>query len=469
MKPKKPIQHVTIFIILISITACTFFNSPQPPDLKKSDIPKHYLIDISKQGPDFFKGLEAFHDKHLTALINQAIHSNFSLMSARATYLQTKAQAQMIHALGYPQINGSFEPSISKSRVENKGTGDWTNLFSLGMMSSFEIDFWGKIRAQKKSAQFSFDAVRWDYQTAMISLISELTLCWIDIISQNIKYELLETQLATNRTYLKLIEMRFQKGMVSALDLYQQQQVVESILSQLPLIQAQKQLKINHMTLLCGATSSSKISITRNELPELDSLPVSGVPSDLLSNRPDIQASWHRLMASYQDVQVAKANQLPSLSLGASGNFQSDKMGDLFNFWLVRLTANLTGPLFDAGQRKAQTQTKKAKASGYLSQYRQTVYTAIKEVEDALVQEHYQIKHLEALKKEYQTAQKALDEARNRYNRGVSSYLPVLTHNLSVQKLERALVENEAQRIRYRVYLYRALGGKLPKELFVFQ
>jgi NodT family efflux transporter outer membrane factor (OMF) lipoprotein len=461
----KIIKIIGICLSLVSLFSCSFFEKIEYEAIKYNEIPKKYSIDVSDKKSDLFLGMKAFDDKELNSLIHQAIQNNLTLESTYAKYMQTKAQSSIVASLQYPHLNASFEPSTTKGRSLDTGTSSWKNNFSLGMMSSFEIDFWGKIRAQKKSAQYELTAAELDYQTAIISLISEISLCWLEIISQHIQQELLQEQLTTNRTYLKLIRLRFQKGMVGSLDVYQQQQVVASTLSQIPLIEAQKRLQYNQMAFLCG-TPQMNLSITRKQFSNLKSVPSAGVPSHLLNNRPDIRASWNRLQASYQNVWTAKASQLPSLTLSASGNFESEKIANLFDAWFVRLAGQLTSPIFDAGRLQAETDYAKAKSYAQMIQYRNTVFNAIREVEDALVQTQQQKVHIEALKQEHTIAQMALDEARNRYQKGLNDYLPVLTHMLTVQRLDRELIQQQTKYFQYYIYLFRALGGRLPSSMY---
>jgi NodT family efflux transporter outer membrane factor (OMF) lipoprotein len=463
----KKIKLFNILMLLLSLNACSFFKEIDTKVFKDYEIPEKYTIkDANKKPEFFFEGIQAFNDSELNNLIHRAIKNNLTLEGTRAQFMQAKAQASLVGAAQYPHLNVNFEPSISKKRSVDTGTQSWKSNFSLGMMSSFEIDFWGKIRAQKKSAQYALTAAELDYQTAMISTISEICLCWIDILAQRMQQELLQKQLATNRMYLKLIRLRFQKGMVASLDLYQQQQVMASILSQIPLIQAQECLRYNQMAILCGVPPQTKLKITRNQFPLLKHSPSTGVPSDLLTNRPDIRASWNRLQASYQNVWISKANQLPSLTLSVTGTLGSEKISNLMDAWLISLAGQLATPIFDAGRLRAETQKTKAKAYEQMLQYRNTVFNAIKEVEDALIQTQQQKMHIQALQEEHNIAQKALDEARNRYQKGLNDYLPVLTHILTVQRLDRELIQQRAKYFQYFIYLYRALGGKLPSSMY---
>jgi len=452
--------NLSVLSLILCFTGCSFFNKKQIEPFKSGQIPYSYSIQNSIKKPETSWWL-SFQNNELNNLIDNALTNNFSLESSWARLMQAKAQVIAAGSSQYPGLNLNFNPMVSKKKDQVNGTGSWIKDISLGVMSSFEIDFWGKIKAKKKAANFEFNAASMDYNTAVISLISEVVLCWIDIISEKMKKELLDEQLKTNQTYLKLIQIRFQKGLASSIDIYQQQQVVESIISQMPLVEANERLNLNNINILCGKPPQSSISFNTKKLPKLQGIPLSGLPSDLLKNRPDIKAAWNRLQAANENLWSAKADQLPSLTLSGYGSFQSDSFSSLFESWLIRLSSDLTAPIFDGSRRKAETDKACAKLNEQLMQYKNIVYNALNEVENALILIKQQEIHVSALKQERNTAQKALDEAINRYEKGLIDYLPVLTQILSVQKLEREIIIQETQYLHYRVQLCRSLGSGL--------
>jgi outer membrane protein TolC len=188
-------------------------------------------------------------------------------------------------------------------------------------------------------------------------------------------------------------------------------------------------------------------------------VPDVGLPADLLGNRPDVRAAGIRLRSSQWQVSAARANRLPALRLTAGGGYGAENLDRLFDNWILTLAGNLTAPIFDGGRRAAEVDRTRAKADENLSAYRLAVLTAVKEVEDALVAESKQRQHLEALKLQREAAGRALEEAGQRYRKGIQDYLPVLTQLLAVQGLDRDLIRQETQLLVERVALYRALGG----------
>jgi NodT family efflux transporter outer membrane factor (OMF) lipoprotein len=282
---------------------------------------------------------------------------------------------------------------------------------------------------------------------------------WVEIIASRRQLQLLAEQLEINRTFLELVELRFEKGIVSALDVYQQRQVVASVEAEIPLVEATEQLRRHELALLLGKPAGTIIEIRQSGLPPLSPLPALGLPAELLAARPDVRAAGLRLQAADWQVAEARANRLPALRLTAGASYGAAELDLLFENWLLNLAANLTAPLFDGGRLAAAVDRQWALAAENLATYRETVLIAVKEVEDALVREAKQHQHLAALQRQIEVAGKALEQAVERYRKGLNDYLPVLTQLASTQRLARDQITQQTALIRYRIALHRALGG----------
>jgi outer membrane protein TolC len=188
-------------------------------------------------------------------------------------------------------------------------------------------------------------------------------------------------------------------------------------------------------------------------------LPVAGLPADLLAKRPDVRAAGLRLKGADWSVAAAKADRLPSLTLSAEAALSSANLGLLLNNWLATLAAAITGPVFDGGYRKAEVERTRARAEQMLAEYGQVVLEAIQEVEDGLANEFHQREYLDRLSEELAAARQAQVQAQLHYVKGATDYLSVLTETLSAQALERTLVREKADLVKYRVALHRVLGG----------
>ena len=465
---KKRTYFLTTFFLMISLTTSCVPFTPHVRNNPEGDLPTTFSL-YGEGGEKPEKWWESFNDSDLNALIEKAFAGNPSLKETWARLAQARARAVQAGADLYPDLTLNAGGARSRQRVDG-GVGTQHSVqtnadYSIGLSSRYELDLWGKIRSEREAALLEVSATREDVNTAAMSLAAEVTERWLRIISQRMQNTLLKRQLEANETYLELVELRYRKGMVSALDIYQQRQIVAKIQAQLPLVEAQEQLLLHELAVLLGKPPQSSLEIGLNALPALEKIPSMGLPADLLANRPDVRAAGLRLRSAYWDVSTARANRLPSINLTGGLSYGSGQLDLLFNNWVLSLASSLTAPIFDGKRRVAEVDRTQAVVEQNLAVYRDTVLTAIKEVEDALVSESKEQEHITALKQQMEAAQKALDEARTRYLKGIADYLPVLTQLLSVQGLEQDLIKQQTQLILYRVGLYRALGGTWTKDL----
>jgi NodT family efflux transporter outer membrane factor (OMF) lipoprotein len=384
---------------------------------------------------------------------------------AWARLRQVGATAVQVGANRFPDLEASGAAEVNRRRSASTFEGSGGNdLYSAGLVSSYEVDLWGRVASQRQAALLDVGASQADLYTAMVTVAAEVADRWVRIIAQRLQRQLLEKQLANNQTFLELIELRFRKAMVSALDVYQQRQTVEGVRARIPLVEAELQLLTHELAVLVGRLPRSDLGLSQMDIPQIGQLPPVGLPADLLAARPDVQAAGMRLTAAQWQVAAARANRLPALRLTAGAQYGRSELDLLFDTWLLSLAANLTAPIFDGGRRAAEVDRTRAKVDENLWFYRQAVVFAIKEVEDAMVSETRQREHIRGLEAVQAASSQGLEEAIGRYRSGLSDYLPVLTQLLVVQDLERDLINQRTLLIRYRVGLYRALGGDWTTE-----
>jgi NodT family efflux transporter outer membrane factor (OMF) lipoprotein len=449
---------INLIVILLLAASCAPFK-PQERQSPEGGLPRTFSLYTSESEPEV-RWWEEFNDPDLNALITEALSDNLTLKEAWSRLVQSRALAVQAGAALYPDLTGTGEADYSRQRSDNGSRNTISNEdYSLGVISSYELDLWGRIRAGRESALLEVTAAREDLNTAATTLAAEVANRWVNIISQRMQKRLLERQLQTNLTLLELIELRFRMSMVSAVDVYQQKQVVEDIMAEIPLVEAEEQVLRHELALLLGKPPGTTLKISREDFPEPAEIPATGLPADLLSSRPDLRRAGMRLQAADWQVAAARANRLPAIRLTAGAQYGKGDVDVLFDNWLLNLAGNLTAPIFDGGRRAAEVDLRQALVDENLSAYRQAVLTAIKEVEDALVSETKQREHISALENVLGTARKALEEAGIRYRNGLSDYLPVLTQLLTVQGLERNLIQQQANLFNTRVSLYRSLGG----------
>lgn len=458
-------RMAVIAMMVLTLTACSPFKPAQRTS-PAGDLPRTYsLYQAGERTPD--KWWQALGDNELNNLVAAALGDNLTLAEAWARLKQARAGAVQAGAAMYPDLTFSGSSTQGRQRVDI-GSGASESVvesYSIGLASSYELDLWGRVRSEREATRLQVQASRRDYDSAAMSLAAEVVDRWVNIISQRLQNDLLNGQLKANLTYLELVELRYRKGMASALDVNQQRQVVEGVRAQLPLVEAQEQLLLHQLALLLGKPAKTRLTITRTDIPAPGPLPEAGLPADLLAARPDVRAAGLRLYAADWQVAAARANRLPAIKLTVQAAYSAGSLDVLFGNWLLTLAGNLAAPILDGGRRKAEVDRTRAVVDENLAVYRRVVLTAVKEVEDALVNEDRQLQHIAALQAQIEAARGALDQASERYLAGLNDYLPVLTQLLAVQQLEVSLIRQQAQLFIYRVNLHRALGGSWMADL----
>jgi len=448
--------------LVFGVSCCTLHEVGEVPD-PPVHIPQRFSETVKAAAPD--RWWEAFDDPELNSLIEQALAGNLELKGAWSRLDQAAALAVQAGAGLLPEVTAEANATRTRTDKPTARVKSTDNLFSLGLVASYEVDLWGRVRSLKGAAESDLRATREDLDAVAITLAASVGETWFALVEQRAQKNLLAEQVKVNETFLELTELRFSQGQASALDVYQQRQHLAATRSQFAPVEARLSVLRNQLDVLRGRPPLSESPADRDTLPELPPLPGTGLPADLLEQRPDLRAGYHRLYAADQRVAAAVADRLPALRLTGRAGYQDNISRDVFNNWVWSLAGNLAAPVFDAGRRKAEVRRAKAEVAGRLHEYGRLVLQAIQEVEDAMVQERQQRIFLADLDSQVALAQATLKEARARYMTGLSDYLPVLTALATLHKLERERLSAHQQLLSFRIQLCRALGGSWTKKI----
>jgi len=310
----------------------------------------------------------------------------------------------------------------------------------------------------RRAEVLEFEASVEDWLGARLLLSSAIAETYFEIKEQRRQLEVIQAQLEINRSLQKLTSLRFGQGQSSIVDVLQQQEQLEETQARVPQAEARIGQLEYALDVLLGRTPGGESLVNSSVLGRPPSLPAIGIPSQLLTRRPDLRAAQKRVLALDYDVGAAVANQLPSLVLGGSVDWRGDpSLGDEISSVFARLSA----PLFRAGELKAEVQFRKARLDDALAGYANRYLSALAEVETALLEERKFEERLELVEKQLYTAQRLLAESRNRFSQGLTDYLPVFTSLNIVQNLERDVVVARRSVLSARVGLHRALGGPI--------
>jgi NodT family efflux transporter outer membrane factor (OMF) lipoprotein len=400
---------------------------------------------------------KSFGSSELNRIVDQALGSNFTIQEALARLDQARAMSMEKRSLLLPVI--TLEAGASHRRTRNPGQGATLDTIALGPAASYEVELGGKITPKTLAGALTARASRSDLETAAMTLAAEVSNTWVDQLAAVNSLDLVKQQLATNTLLLELLELRFENALSTSLDVLQQQEAVAHVTAQIPPLEHEIKRLSNRLCLLQGRPPTHAPPVGNTDFPILTPLPATGIPADLLSKRPDIQAAGFRLMAGQWESRAEQAARLPSLNLTGTLGLQNSGLDTLFNSWILTLGANMAATVFDGGKKAAARDWAEAVVAEGLASYKRTVFTALVEVEDTLSEETHQRAWLAALHRELDAARLALGEATRRYQRGLITFLPLISEQLNVQNLEKSMIVQQAELIKARIALYRSLGG----------
>lgn len=448
--------------LLLLVAACSPFK-PDPRDLSMAPLPETFTM-YSDQEPDRGKWWKAYGNEELNAMVEEALAANFSIQVAWARLRQAGASSVQARSDRFPTLNGTGDYAHTSTYNGKTQRDSQSETYSVGLSAGYEVDLWGRVQAQAAAGNLDYMASREDLSTTAVSVAGEVVSRWLEIQTQRKKKRILEKQIEANQTYLELIELRFRNSIATALDVYQQRQNLASVKAKLPPIESSERILLHELALLMGRPAGG-VTVSDADLPDLPPLPGIGLPADLLAYRPDVRSAGLALASADWSVAEARANRLPSLNLTGYGEYSGTQLTNIFDTWTLGLAGSVVGPIFDGGYRKAAVEKARGVVDQRIAEYKETVFTAFKEVEDALTREVWQQKYIAALETQLEAARVSLREASSRYTQGLADYLPVLSALLSVQTLELSLADEYDNLLLYRVALHRALGGTWPDSM----
>lgn len=405
---------------------------------------------------------EAFEDAELTRLVDRALRENLDVRRAWFRLDQSRALAREAGAPLWPEV--SIDAGRTRSRnlafpTNDKAVVSHSSRYNVAADASYEIDLWGKIRSRKSAAKEDVSASREDLESTAFVLSADVADLWYSIAELKARRKLLDEQLKVGQTFLDLVELRFNQGQATAVDVHQQRQQVAATRSEIPLVESSLATSQHGLAVLLGEAPRAKVADVRSTLPALPALPGTGLPGELLTRRPDVRAAQHRVRAADYRVGAAIADRFPSFRLSGQMGLLAATPQELFANWMWSIVTSLATPVIDGGRRRAEVDRTEAVTKELVLSYGRVILNAMREVEDALSLERHQRDYLKQIADRIEIARENLRESRRRFLNGLSDYLPVLTALQSLQSLERTQIQAQRDLISYRIQLYLALGG----------
>ena len=408
------------------------------------------------------KWWEMFGDRQLNALVEQIDISNQNLAQSEANFRKAMALVQGARADYSPTL--SVDASRTRSRSATSSSSSSSSVrdnYSFSLNADWEIDVWGRVRRNVESNEASAQASAADLAATRLSAQAQLAQNYLQLRVLDAQQQLLDDTVAAYQRSYQLTLNQYNAGVVAKSDVIQAQTQLKSAQAQ-ALDNGVQRAQLEHAIALLVGQPASTFSITPSPLAAAaPPIPVA-LPSMLLERRPDIAGAERRVAAANAQIGVAQAAYYPSLSLSASGGFQTSN--GLANWFTMPSRVWSLGPqlsqlIFDGGARRSVTDQAIATYDGVAAAYKQTVLTAFQEVEDNLaalrILEQEAVVQNEAL----QSARQAVTLVTNQYKAGTVNYTSVITAQATALTSERTALDILYRRMAASVLLTKALGG----------
>ncbi|HZT33674.1 MAG TPA: efflux transporter outer membrane subunit [Bryobacteraceae bacterium] len=403
-----------------------------------------------------------FGNSELDALEEQVDVSNQTLRAAEARFREARALIQLNRSGLYPTI--STVPSIAANRLSRNSPfgappGDFGQ-YTLPIDTNYELDAWGRVRRSIAAAREETQASAGDLETIRLSLHAELAIDYFELRSLDAQKQLLDETLVAYQKALDLTRNRFDGGLSSAAEVAQARTQLETTRAQDVGVGVARATFEHAIAILAGRTPESLALpvIPLNTRPPV--IPV-GVPSQLLERRPDIAAAERRMAEANEQIGIAQAAFFPALLLTASGGFEGNRLVNWLS-WPSRLWAvgpSLAETVFDAGRRRAASESAAASYDEALANYRQAALIAFQQVEDNLATLRVLEQQAQAQRVAVEASRQSLSLSLNRYKGGLVTYLEVIAAQSINLQNESTEVDILRRRMDASVLLIKALGG----------
>lgn len=395
--------------------------------------------------------------------MKEALTHNYDLAAAAARVEMAAAQWRQAGASRLPRGSLTAGGSRRSAVSEFGGTTrrEETDQLNLGLNLAWEVDLWGKLAHRVRAARADYQAERNLWQAARLSLAARTLQAWFNAVELELQSQLARETLEVFENTRQVVESSYKRGLPNrALDVRLARANVESARATWETRRRQRDAAVRALEVLLGRYPAEILALETN-LPPLRREVPPGLPSELLSRRPDLRAAERELAAALERAGAARKELLPTLSLSGSAGGASNRLRDLLDsdrlFW--NLAANLVQPVFEGGRLRAGVDLAQAATRQALARYAQTVLTAFREVETALAAEAYLRREEAALSRAAEESIGAEQLAWQQYQRGLVDIITVLESQRRAFAARSNLLNVRNARLQNRLDLYLALGG----------
>lgn len=417
---------------------------------------------------------QGFRSQQLNQLMTDARTANDDLGAAVARVIQADEQARIAGAALLPTLEADGSGVRQRQQLTGGGVGinpvnglstsatpPTFNSFNLGLSASYTLDFWGHFRALRDAARAAALASRYDRATVELTVETSVAVTYFEVLELAERLDVARDNVKHAQDTLDGLKLQLQFGIITALDVAQQQTTVATLEAAIPPLQQAYDQTFDALAILVGKTPES-LAVNIGRLKDLTAPTVSaGLPAELLARRPDVAEAEANLISANANIRAARAAFLPSISLTADGGFASAALSGLVSpaNRVFDIGASLSQPIFEGGALVGQYRLTKARYAELLSDYHKAVISAFSNVDDslsALRQSGYELQRQQIAT---DTAQKAYDLSQEQLHAGTVNILTVLNTENALFTAQDALVQVRLAHLQSLVNLFMALGG----------
>ena len=411
---------------------------------------------------DWWRG---FRSPELTELMEEAQKVNLDIAAATARFIQADAQARMAGAALLPNLGGTGQETYSRTSGSSASGltngGRETVNYSASLSASYELDFWGKNRDATQAAEETAVANRFDRDVVALTTLTSVADAYFQVLAAQDRIRVAERNIASATRILEAIKQRLKAGTGNDLDVAQQEAVLANQRAAVPPLRQSLAQNINALATLVSRPPES-VHVTGGSMNQISSPRVTpGLPSELLTQRPDIRRQEADLASATANVGSARAQFFPSIQLTGQGGYQSSALVSLFqpHAAFFNVVGSLTQPIFDGGKILGNFEFTRARQDELLQTYRKTVVSAFADVDNALVSIKQTTVKLRLQREVVAASRRAFQLSEQQLRAGTADIVTVLNTQLTLFQAEDALAQAQLARLLAIVSLYQALGG----------
>jgi outer membrane protein, multidrug efflux system len=439
------------------LTGCAAGPDYRPKSAEALGVPAHYTAPVAEDAPrDLARWWTQFDDPALDNLVDRALAANLDIAQAVARLRQARAALIQSRADFLPSISGS----ASGGRNFDNGRPD-TSSFSAGVNADWAIDLFGGTRRSVEASRADLAAAGYDLAAVQTAIAAETATNYVALREAQARLDIARDVLKTQDENFEIAGWRVQAGLVSSLDVEQARTQRAQTAASIPALESAVAGAQNRLAVLIGVAPGT----LKTELDAIRPIPVgpaeiaAGIPADTLRQRPDVRSSERALAAATARIGVAKAQILPALNLSGNVGTSALSVGNLGDVVTGGLFATLSQIIFDGGRRLAAIRSQRAAAEGALASYRQTVLTALEDVENGLVSLRSSRERETAITEALDGASNAAILARSQYRAGLTDFQTLLDAERQLLSARDGLASAKADEATALIQLYLALGG----------